>query len=349
MIADNPIHTQNGLGAAQDDPASSGSGSWLGRTIKVLKGVACLVSGVAAFAALASGSYALAAVLGVVFAVSGLSMLFGSSNNAEELSGDSSQSPPDNRDDPDAVHLYRAATSDFVTPASIRDTSTHHSPGHHRPDPVTKMRSAIVDASPDNGLRLPPHKLVGCQLSLNSGLRAVSGALQQMLMHSSMPRCSSILIRRNLDTLKTKEPFDEQIFLETAELLRVDQSTINDHQRIDKSEKIALLEREYKQLKEVPEVQRKQALSLMADFKTIEQNLESYSQGARLSFLPDPVPENEITTMKDHVDALDALLSRIGKSALNQLIQADDELQDKMSEAAEAVQKCKNIFEYRCD
>ncbi|WP_419832635.1 head GIN domain-containing protein [Endozoicomonas atrinae] len=83
MIADNPIHAQHDLGTSQDHSAASDSRSWLGRTIRILKVVTCLVSGVAAVAAWASGLYALSALLGLVSAVSGLAILFGSSKRSD--------------------------------------------------------------------------------------------------------------------------------------------------------------------------------------------------------------------------------------------------------------------------
>ncbi|WP_066017554.1 GIN domain-containing protein [Endozoicomonas atrinae] len=83
MIEGNPIHAQHDLSPSQDHSAASDSGSWLGRTVKVLKVVTCIVSGVAAVALCASGFYALSAVLGLVSAVSGLAILFGSSKRSD--------------------------------------------------------------------------------------------------------------------------------------------------------------------------------------------------------------------------------------------------------------------------
>ncbi|MBO9481831.1 hypothetical protein [Salinisphaera sp. G21_0] len=147
-----------------------------------------------------------------------------------------------------------------------------------------------------------------------------------------------------MDILKTKEPFDDKLFLELAQLLRVDQLIINDHQRIDKSEKIALLEREYKQLKEVSEVQQNHTLKLMADLDNIKDNLKSFVLPDRSIRVPDPVSDIERAIMKEHLDAFDSLLSRINKSVIAELIRADEELQRSMSKAAKAVQKCRNIF-----
>ena len=343
MISDNPVHGQNGLVARQDDSAPSGSGSWLGRAIQVLKGVTCVVSGVAAVVALASSAYALATVLGLISVVTGLSLLFGSSNNAGESSGQSSQSSPDDYDDDD-VDLDDMDYTEFVKPVSPRTVSYHVSePADPRPAPVTKMSSSTVSASPDNDMRLPVHKLLGCQMSLENGHRAVFGALQQMFMHCSMPRCSSIL-ERNLDTLRTKEPFDEYIFVETAELLHADQSVIDGHQGLDKSTKIQLLEDLYKQQTKVPKVQLQHAKTQLDNLATIKQDFESYAPIARMNLLPDPVPEHEITLMKKHVAALETLLSNTNKF-LDLLIEADDSLQAKMSEADAAVQKCKNILD----
>ena len=223
--------------------------------------------------------------------------------------------------------------------------STHHSPGtaYQCSASVTEMRSVTVEASPDNGMRLPMHKLVECQLSLKKGFSVVSDALQKMLLRSSMPRCSSIL-SRNLNTLKTKEPFDEQIFLVTAKLLRADPSVIAGHQQLDKSVKIELLEDLYRQLKDVPAVQRKQAFSQRAHLETIKQNFERYAPEDRLCCLPDPVPEHEAAQMKGYMDALDTLLSDIDESALGLLVEDDVSLQEKLSNAAEAVQTCKYIL-----
>ncbi|WP_257293887.1 hypothetical protein [Endozoicomonas sp. YOMI1] len=233
-------------------------------------------------------------------------------------------------------------TADNTPP---HDFSTHHSPGpaYQGSDSVTKMRSAAVavEASPDNGLRLPPDKLVKCQISLENGYIEVFGALHRMLLLSSMSRCSSIL-RKNLDILKTKEPFDEQIFLESAELLHADQSVIDDHQQHDKSVKIQLLEDLYRQRNDEPAEQRKHATSQMANLETIKQNFESYAPLDRLSCLPDPVPEHETAQMKDHVDALDTLLSSIDRGPLGPLIKADDSLQGMLSKVNAAVQECKN-------
>ncbi|WP_257284583.1 hypothetical protein [Endozoicomonas sp. SESOKO1] len=84
--------------------------------------------------------------------------------------------------------------------------------------PVTKMSSGTVNVSPDNGLRLASHDLVACHISLERGHSAVFGVLNGMLMHSSVTPGLSYC-RKQLDILKTKEPFDEQSFLELAELL----------------------------------------------------------------------------------------------------------------------------------
>lgn len=228
---------------------------------------------------------------------------------------------------------------------SPHEASPHHSPGTTcQPSAaVTKTRPATVEASPDNGMRLPMHKLVECQLSLNKGFSVVSNALQTMLLRSSMPRCPPSL-RKGLDILKTKEPFDDKLFLELARLLRADSSVITGHQEVDKSVKIDVLEGLYHQLKSVPPVQQKQALSLRSHLETIKQNFERYAPEDRLCCLPDPVPEHEAAQMKGYMDALDTLLYDINKSAPGLLVKDDVSLQEKLSRAAEAVQTCKYIL-----
>ncbi|MGI2030144.1 hypothetical protein [Endozoicomonas acroporae] len=186
-------------------------------------------------------------------------------------------------------------------------------------------------------------KLVECQLSLKEGFSAVSNALQTMLLRSSMPRCPPSL-RKGLDILKTKEPFDDKLFLELARLLRAAPSVIAGHQEVDKSVKIDVLEGLYHQLKSVPPVQLKKAHSLRAHLETIKQNFERYAPEDRLCYLPDPVPEHEAAQMKGYMDALDTLLSDIDKSALGLLVKDHVSLQKQLSDAAEAVQTCKYIL-----
>ncbi|KEI69856.1 hypothetical protein GV64_03055 [Endozoicomonas elysicola] len=82
MIANGSIHSQYVSGATQEPPTSSDSSNWLGRSLRVLAGVTCLVSGAIAAVSAASGFYSLAVVFGLVSAVSVLVMLFCGSKNA---------------------------------------------------------------------------------------------------------------------------------------------------------------------------------------------------------------------------------------------------------------------------
>ncbi|MGO0305333.1 hypothetical protein ACTL6P_01805 [Endozoicomonas acroporae] len=333
MISGAPITPQNSLGAAQDDPTSTGFGNWLGRTIKVLKGVTCFVSGVAAVAALATGFYVVAAVCGAIFAVSGLSLLFGKSHNDVEPSGASPQSPSDDPDDSGAVELCSTDQSEPVSQVATHKTYT---PADYTTSPVyrgapTPVRPGLVD-------------LETCKSELHHGQGEVGIVLNHIFLNCLTDHRDLTHPWKQLDILKTKEPFDDKLFLELAQLLRVDQLIINDHQRIDKSEKIALLEREYKQLKEVPKVQQDHTLKLIADLNNIKDNLKSFVLPGRSFRVPDPVSDIDRATMTEHVDAFDSLLSRIDKSAIAELIRADEELKRRMSDAAEAVQKCRNIF-----
>ena len=345
MISGNPIPAQYGLGAAQDGSASPGSGIWLGRAIKVLKGVTCFVSGVAAIATLAAGFYVVAAVCGAVFAVSGLSLLFDNINQAEDASESDSQSPTDDCDKEEVLgHL---GTYPLTGKSTYEDISAHYRErmfSRSPSAPVNTTRSERGNESSGNRFRPGLVHLETCKTELRRGQGEVGIVLNQILLNCTTGYRDLTHPRKQLDILKTKEPFDDKLFLELAQLLRVDQPIIDGHQRIDKSEKIALLEREYKQLKEVPEVQQNHALKLMADFQNIKQNLKTYVLPDRSIRVPDPVSDIEIATMKKHVDAFDSLLSRIDISAIAELIQADEELQRRMSKAAEAVQKCKNIF-----
>ncbi|MBO9484756.1 hypothetical protein [Salinisphaera sp. G21_0] len=169
---------------------------------------------------------------------------------------------------------------------SPHDASSYHSPGTaYQPSaPVTKTRSATVQASPDSGMRLPVHKLVECQLSLQKGFSVVSNALQIMLLRSSMPHCPPSL-GKQLDFLETKEPFDDELFLELAGLLRADPSVITGHQQLDKSVKIDVLKGLYRQLKDVPKVQLEKALSQQAHLESIKQNFERDAPEDRFCWL----------------------------------------------------------------
>ncbi|MBO9481832.1 hypothetical protein [Salinisphaera sp. G21_0] len=142
MISEAPITPPNSLGAAQDDPASTGSGRWLGRAIKVLKAVPCFVSGVAAVAALSTGFYVVAAVCGAIFAVSGLSLLFGNSHNNVDPSGASLQSLSDDPDDTGAVEL---CSTDQSEPLSQLATHKTHTPPIIRQARFTGARRHRLD------------------------------------------------------------------------------------------------------------------------------------------------------------------------------------------------------------
>ncbi|WBA81216.1 hypothetical protein [Endozoicomonas sp. GU-1] len=333
MISGAPITPQNSLGAAQNDPASTGSGSWLGRAIKVLKAVTCFVSGVAAVAALSTGFYVVAAVCGAIFAVSGLSLLFGNSHNKVDPSGASLQSLSDDPDDTGAVEL---CSTDQSEPVSQLATHKTHSPADYTTSSVYRGAPTPVRPGLDD--------LETCKLELHRGQGEVGTVLNHIFIHCLTNAPDLFNPRKQLDILINKEPFDDKLFLELAQLLRVDQLIINGHQRIDKSEKIALLEREYQQLKEVPKVQQDHTLKLMADLDNIKQNLKSFVLPDRSIRVPDPVSDIERAIMKEHLDAFDSLLSRINQSIIAELIRADEELQRSMSKAAKAVQKCRNIF-----
>ncbi|MBO9495038.1 hypothetical protein J7438_13215 [Thalassotalea sp. G20_0] len=219
-------------------------------------------------------------------------------------------------------------------------------------DPVNTTRSergnespaVSPGESPGNGFRPDLAGLEMCKIELSYGQGEVGIVLNQIMLHF-LTDCHDLTHpREQLDILKTKEPFDDRLFLELAQLLRVNQSIINGHQSIDESEKIALLEREYKQLEDKHNVQKNHAVKLKADLQNIKQNLKAYVLPDRLIGEPDPVSDIVIATMKEHVDAFDSLLSRINKSVIAELILADEKLQRGMSKAAKAVQKYRNIF-----
>ena len=106
MIANSPIHCQQGLGAAQEHSTSSGSSNWLGRNIRVLAAVTCLVSGAAAAASAAAGLYPLAVLFGLVSIVSGFVALFGGSNDAvgaSETNAPPHKQPDENNNEEDVA------------------------------------------------------------------------------------------------------------------------------------------------------------------------------------------------------------------------------------------------------
>lgn len=345
MISGNPTTPPNSLEAAQNDPVSFDSGSWKGRAIKVLKAVGLFVSGVVALPILvvATGIYLVATVCGAIYVVSGLPSLFDNISKAVDASESDSQSPTDDGDKEEVLG--------YIGTCPITRNSTYESiSGHLRdhdyviPNFINTTRSERGSESPGNRYRPGLADLETCKTKLRRGQGEVGIVLNHIFLHCLTDFPDLTHPREQLDILKTKEPFDDKLFLELAQILRVNQSIINGHQRIDKSEKIALLEREYKQLEEIPELQRNDIPKLMADFGKINQNLKSFVLPDRLIRESDSVSDIDIATMKEHVDAFDSLLSRIDKSAIAELIQADEELKRRMSDAAEAVQKCRNIL-----
>ncbi|MBO9481836.1 hypothetical protein [Salinisphaera sp. G21_0] len=349
MISGNPIPAQNGLGTAQDDPASTGSGIWLGRAIKALKGVTCFVSGVAAIAALAAGFYVAAALCGAVFAVSGLSLLFGNSHNNIEPSGASPQSPSDDPDDTGAVEL---CSTDQSEPVSHLATHNTHTPADYTtstvyrgaPTPVKTMSPPTVNVSTNNGRGLlPKAELLRCHSSLDDGIRNVYVALDAMRLYS-LSADSPSFYRKHIGTLRSSEPFDEDLFLLLAKRLKVDQSVIDGHQQLDKAVKIDLLEKLVEQHKDVPQVQLGHVKTQMVNLENLKEDLQRHSPLLNISSIPDPVPESNVSHMKRHVDALDTVLANIRKRSLADLIDADDSLHERLSEADAAIKKCRNIL-----
>ncbi|WP_422466389.1 MULTISPECIES: hypothetical protein [unclassified Endozoicomonas] len=347
MISGNPATPPNSLGAAQNDPASPDSGSWKGRAIKVLKAVGLFVSGVVALPVviLATGVYLVATLLGAVFVVPAIPSLFDNIIQAEDASESDSQSPTDDGDKEEVLG--------YIGTCPITRNSTYESvSGHFREemfyrnpsDPVNTTRSERGNEIPGNRYKPGLADLEMCKIKLRLGQAEVNTVLSLIFYHC-LKDCRDLTHpREQLDILKVKEPFDDKLFLELAQILRVEQSIINGHQRIDKSEKIALLERAYKQLAEVPELQRNSICKLKEDFENINQNLHAFVLPDSLISESDAVSDIDIATMKEHVDAFDALLSRIDKSAIAELIRADEKLKRRMSKAAEAVQKCRNIL-----
>ncbi|MGI2030145.1 hypothetical protein ACTL6P_01800 [Endozoicomonas acroporae] len=349
MISGNPIPVQNGLGTAQDDPASSGSGSWLGRAINVLKAVTCFVSGVAAVAALSTGFYVVAAVCGAIFAVSGLSLLFGNSHNNVDLSGASLQSPSDDPEDTGAVEL---CSTDQSEPVSQLATHKSHTPSDYTtssvyrgaPTPVKTMNPPTVNVSTNNGRGLlPKAELVRCNNVLDDGIRNVHVALDAMRLYSLSANSPSFY-RKHIGTLRSSEPFDEDLFLLLAKRLKVDKTVINGHQQLDKAVKIDLLEKLVEQQKDVPQVQLQHVKTQMVNLENLKEDLQRHSPLLEISSIPDPVPESKVSHMKRHVDALDTVLANIRKRSLADLIDADDSLQERLSEADAAIEKCRNIL-----
>ena len=340
MIADNTIHAQHGLGASQDYSQTSGAGSWLGRTIQVLKVVTCLVSGAAAVAAWASGLYALSAVFGLVSVVSGFAMLFGSSKHTVESSGASLQSQSGDSDEIEAFDPKSTDQSGLVTPTYIYNTP---SSVNQSAAPFTEMRPSTVYANPDYGSRLPPAELLRCQHSLEDGHREVFAALDAMRLYSS-PDCCLSVYKKHINILRTKEPFDDKTFLDLARYLAADQSVIDGHRHLNKSEKIQLLEGLYRQLENIPALQLRYANAQLVNLENIKRSFELYTEGARLCSLSDPVPDNEMVQMKQHVDALDTLLSSVRRGSLGLLVDTHDSLQDRLSKAAEAIKRCRSIL-----
>ena len=362
MISGNPIPAQNGLGTAQDDPASTGSGNWLGRAINVLKAVTCFVSGVAAVAALSTGSYVVAAVCGAIFAVSGLSLLFGNSHNKVGPSGASPQSPSDDPDDTGAVELCSTDQSEPVSHlASHLATHNTHTPADYTtstvyrgaptpvktmspPTPVKTMSPPTVNVSTNNGRGLlPKAELVRCHSSLDDGVRNVHVALDAMRLYS-LSADSPSLYRKHIGTLRSSEPFDENLFLLMAKRLKADESVIDGHQQLDKAVKIDLLEKLVEQLKDVPKVQLGHVKTQMVNLENLKEDLQRHSPLLNISSIPDPVPESNVSHMKRHVDALDSVLANIRKRSLADLIDADDSLHERLSEADAAIKKCRNIL-----
>ncbi|MBO9481834.1 hypothetical protein [Salinisphaera sp. G21_0] len=364
MISGNPIPVQSGLGAAQDDPAPSGSGSWLGRTIKVLKGVTCFVSGVAAVAALATGFYVAAAVFGAVFAVSGLSLLFGKSHNDVEPSGASPQSPSEDPDDSAAVELCSTDQSEPVSqvelcstdqsePASQVATDMAHTPADPLTSPVYRGSSAplqavnppTVNVSTNNGMGLLPiAELLRCDSELEDLIRNVGFVLNAMRMNSLAGLGESVY-RQPIAALRANEPFDDKLFLLLAKNLNVEKSVIDGHQQMDKAVKIELLEKQVEQQEDGLKAQLQHAETHMVNLENLEKGLKCYSPVRRICSIPDPVPENEVVQMNRHVDALETLLADIRKcSPPARFIDSDGFLQRRLSEADAAIEKCRNIL-----
>lgn len=348
MIADNPIHAHHGLGTAQDHSAASGSGSWLGRAVRALKVVTCLVSGVAAVAAWASGLYALSAVFGLVSVVSGLAMLFGSSKHAVESSGASLQSQSgaslqSQSGDSDEIEAFDPESTDqskLVTPAYTYNTP---SSVYQSAAPVTEMRPATVYASPDYGSRLSPDELLRCQFSLRNGHMDVSVALDAMRLYSRPDCCLSSYVKA-INNLRTSEPFDNQTFLELAEWLDADQSVIDGHRNLNKSEKIQFLEDLYREREGIPALLLRHANSQLTSFENIKRSFDDYARVSRKCRFSNPVPDNEMVQMKQHVDAFDSLLSTVRGGPLGLLIDDHDNLKDRLSKADEAIKTCRNIL-----
>ena len=345
MISGNPTTPPNSLRASQNDPASPDSGSWKGRAIKVLKAVGLVVSGVVALPVviLATGVYLVATLLGAVFVVPAIPSLFDNINQAEDASESDSQSPTDD-DDKEEVLGYIGTCP--ITRNSTYESISAHFREHDYviPNFINTTRSERGNESPGNRYKPGLADLETCKTKLRRGQDEVDIVLKRIFLHCLTNFPDLTHPREQLDILKTKEPFDDELFLELAQILRVEQSIINGHQRIDKSEKIALLERECIQLEEVHELQRNSICKLKTDFGNIYQNLHAFVLPDRLISESDSASDIDIATMKEHVDAFDSLLSRINKSAIAELIRVDEELKRRMSKAAEAVQKCRNIF-----
>ncbi|WBA84167.1 hypothetical protein [Endozoicomonas sp. GU-1] len=364
MISGAPITPQNSLGAAQNDPATTGSGSWLGRTIKVLKGVTCFVSGVAAVAALATGFYVVAAVCGAIFAVSGLSLLFGKSHNKVEPSGASPQSPSDDPDDSGAVELCSTDQSEPVSQVELCSTgqsepvsqvATHntHIPADPLTNPVYRGSSVplqpvnppTVNVSTNNGEGLmSTTELLRCDSELHDVVRNVRFVLEAMRMNSLTGLSGSDYGQRIVD-LRANEPFDEKLFLLLAKNLKVEKSVIDSHQQTDKAVKIELLEKLVEQQEEGLQAQLQHANNHMVNLENLEKDLERYSLVRRINSIPDPVPENEVAQMNRHLDALDTLLADIRKcSPPGCFIDSDGFLQRRLSELEAVISKCRNIL-----
>ncbi|MGI2030146.1 hypothetical protein [Endozoicomonas acroporae] len=350
MISGAPITPQNSLGAAQDDPTSTGFGNWLGRTIKVLKGVTCFVSGVAAVAALATGFYVVAAVCGAIFAVSGLSLLFGKSHNDVEPSGASPQSPSDDPDDSGAVELCSTDQSEPVSQVATHKTYTPADPltspvygGSSAP--LQAVNPPTVNVSTNNGMGLLPiDELLRCDSVLNDVIRNVRFVLEAMRMNS-LTGLSESVYRQPIGALRASERFNENLFLLLAKNLEVEKSVIDGHQQMDKAVKIELLEKLVEQQEEGLQAQLQHANTHMVNLENLEKDLERYSPVLRITSIPDPVPENEVAQMNRHLDALDTLLADIRKcSPPACFIDSDGFLQRRLSEADAVVKKCRNIL-----
>ncbi|WP_257284014.1 hypothetical protein [Endozoicomonas sp. SESOKO1] len=351
MIAGNPIPAQNGLGVAQKDPAFSGSRAWLGRTVRVLEVATCLMSVGITCAALANGFHDVAAVSGAAVVVSGLSLLSCKCHNHEELSEASLQSAPVNPDDSCTVELYSTDQSKSVAPVATH--KIHISPDYTTipvyrgaSAPVAAMSPAAVNVSTNNAVGLMSMlDLYRCARALDEGITMLDLALDTMRLYSS-PSSSQSFFRKQISNLETKEPFDEKKFLFLVNLLEVGQSAINDHRQLDKAAKIQWLEELAHQRKDMPLVQRQlqHAKTQIANLKNIEEDFRRSSPLLRFSSIPDPIPDNEVAQIKDHVDALEALLVNIRSCQLCFLIDAHDSLQEWLSEADNEIKKCRKIF-----